>query len=57
MKNILGQGKGVEAIPDLKLYQACTRGHPIVARTLHDELRFPTSFAHHEFNAQGNPIL
>jgi hypothetical protein len=54
---MLGQGKGVEAIPDLKVYQACATAFPIVARTVHAELRFPASVAPNEFNAQGNPIL
>jgi hypothetical protein len=54
MEEMLGQGKGVEATPDLKIYQACATAFPIVARTVHAELRFPASY---EFNAQGNPIL
>jgi hypothetical protein len=57
MEEMLGQGEGVEAIPDLKVYQACATTFPIVARTVHAELRFPASVASYEFNAQGNPIL
>jgi len=57
MEEMLGQGEGVEAIPDLKVYQACATTFPIVARTVHAELKFPASVASYEFNAQGNPIL
>ena len=57
MEEMLGQGEGVEAMPDLKVYQACATTFPIVARTVHAELRFPASVAPYEFNAQGNPIL
>ena len=51
MEKMLGQGEGVEAIPDLKVYQACATAFPIVARTVHAGLRFPASFACPEFNA------
>jgi len=51
MEGMLGEGNGVEAIPDLKVYQACATAYPIVARTIHAELRFPAGFACHEFNA------
>jgi hypothetical protein len=57
MEKMLGQGEGVEAIPDLKVYQACASAYPLVARTLHAELRFPASVAPNEFNAPGSPIL
>ena len=57
MEKMLGHGEGVEAIPDLKVYQACATTFPIVARTVHAELRFPASVAPYEFNAHGNPIL
>jgi len=57
MEEMLGQGEGVEAMPDLKVYQACATTFPIVARTVHAELRFPASVAPYEFNAQGNQIL
>jgi len=57
MKKMLGQGERVEAIPDLKVYHACATTFPIVARTVHAELRFPACVASYEFNAQGNPIL
>jgi len=57
MEKMLGQGKAIEATPDLKVYQVCASAYPIVARTVHAELRFPVGFACHEFNAQGNPIL
>ncbi len=57
MEKMLGQGKGVEATPDLKVYQACATAFPIVARMVHAGLRFPAGFASREFNAQGNPIL
>ena len=57
MRKMLGQGEGVEAIPDLKVYQACATTFPIVAHTVHAELRFPAIVASYEFNAQGNPIL
>ena len=57
MEKMLGQGEVVEAIPDLKVYQVCASAFPIIARTVHAELRFPASFAPNEFNAQGNPIL
>ena len=57
MEKMLGQWQGVEAIPDLKVYRACAATFPIVARTVHAELRFPASVAPYEFNAQGNPIL
>jgi hypothetical protein len=57
MKKMLGQGKEVEATHDLKVYQGCATTFPIVARTVHAELRFPASVASYEFNAQGNPIL
>jgi len=56
MEEMLGQGEGVEAIPDLKVYQACARTFPIAARTVHAELRFPASVASYEFPAEGNPI-
>ena len=45
MEKMLGQGEGVEAIPDLKVYQACATDFPIVARTVHAELRFPACVA------------
>ena len=45
MEKMLGQAKGVEAIPDLKVYQACATAYPIIARTVHAELRFPGGFA------------
>jgi len=57
MEKMLGQGEGVEAIPDLKVYQACASAFPLMARTVHAELRFPAIVAPHEFNAQGNAIL
>ena len=57
MEKMLGQGEGVEAIPDLKVYQACATAFPLVARTVHAELRFPAGVASYEFNSQGNPIL
>lgn len=57
MEKMLCQGEGVEAIPDLRVYQACATDFPIVARTVHAELRFPDSVASCDFNAQGNPIL
>jgi hypothetical protein len=57
MERMLGQGEEVEAIPDLKVYQACAATFPIVARTVHAELRFPASVPPYEFNAHGNPIL
>ena len=56
MEKMLGQGEGVEAIPDLKVYQACATDFPIVARTVHAELRFPAGVASYEFPAEGNPI-
>ena len=56
MEEMLGQGEGVEAIPDLKVYQACARTFPIAARTVHAELRFPAGVASYEFPAEGNPI-
>jgi hypothetical protein len=52
MVTMLGQGEGVEAIPDLKVYQACAPAFPLVARTVHAELRFPAILAPQEFNAQ-----
>ena len=57
MRKMLGQGERVEAMPDLKVYHACATTFPIVARTVHAELRFPACVASCEFNAQGNPIL
>ena len=57
MERMLGQGKGVKAIPDLKVYQARATTYPIVARTMHAELRIPAGFACPEFNAQENPML
>jgi hypothetical protein len=56
MKRMLGQGEGVEATPDLEVYQACATAFPIVARTVHAELRFPSGVASYEFNAHGDPI-
>ena len=56
MEKMLGQGQGVEAIPDLHVYQACASAFPLMARTVHAELRFPASVAPNEFNAQENPI-
>ncbi len=56
MKKVLGQGKEVEAIHDLKVYQACVTTFPIIARTVHAELRFPASVASYEFHAEGNLI-
>jgi hypothetical protein len=43
MKNMQGQEEGVEATPDLEVYQSCATTFPIVARTVHAELRFPAS--------------
>ena len=57
MEEMLGQGKGVETIPDLKVYQACATTNPIVARTVHNALKFPASVPSCEFDEQGNPIL
>jgi len=57
LKKMLGQGEGVEAIPDLEVYQACATTFPIVARTVHAELRFPASLASYKFHAEGSPIL
>lgn len=54
MRKMLGQREGVEAIPDLKVYQSCATNFPIVARTVHAELRFPVCRASCEFNVQGN---
>ena len=54
MEEMLGQGEGVEAIPDLKVYQACATTFPIVARTVHAELRFPAGVVPHEFKAIRN---
>ena len=51
IEQMLGQGEDVEAIPDLKVYQACASAYPLVARTVHAELRFPAGFARHEFDA------
>lgn len=45
MKNILSQEEGVKVSPDLQVYQSCASAFPIVARTVHAELRFPTSVA------------
>jgi hypothetical protein len=52
METMLRQEKGVEAIPDIKVYQACAPPFPLVARTVHAELRFPAILAFQEFNAQ-----
>lgn len=57
MKNILSQEEGVEASPDLEFYQSCGSAFPIVARTVHAELRFPASVAPYESKAQRNPAL
>ncbi len=57
MEKMLGQRKEVEAAPDLEVYQACATTFPLVARTVHNELRFPTSLVSYELNEQGNPIL
>ena len=51
MVTMLGQGEGVEAIPDLEVYQACATAFPMVARTVHAELRFPAILAPQEINA------
>jgi len=56
MEEMMGQGNEVEAIPDLKVYQACATTFPIVARTVHGELRFPARAASYEFNTQGDPF-
>ena len=56
MERMLGRGEELEAIPDLKVYQPCTSVYPLVARTVHAELRFPARVAPGEFNARGNPI-
>jgi hypothetical protein len=56
MEVTLGQGGGVEATPDLKVYQACATAFPIVARTVHAELRFPRLIVSSEFDAQVNQI-
>jgi len=52
MVTMLGQGEGVEAIPDLKVYETCATAFPVVARTVHSELRFPAILAPQGFNAQ-----
>jgi hypothetical protein len=52
METMLRQEEGVEATPDLKVYQACATAFPLVARTVHAELRFPAIPAPQEFNAQ-----
>ncbi len=57
MVTMLGQGEGAEAIPDLKVYETCATSFPVVARTVHAELRFPASVASYEFSPQENPIL
>ena len=57
MEKMLGQGEVVQATPDLKVYQVCASAFPIIARTVHAELRFPPSFASNEFHPPGNPIL
>ena len=45
MESMLRQEEGAEAIPDLKVYQACASAFPLVARTVHAELRFPAILA------------
>ena len=57
MEEMLGQGKEVEATPDLEVYQACATTCPIVTDTVHGELRFPARLASYEFDMNGNPIL
>lgn len=57
MQEMLGQGKEVEAVPDLEVYQACAMTHHIVTSTVHAELRFPARLASYEFDTKGNPIL
>jgi hypothetical protein len=52
IETMLRQEEGVEAIPDLKVYQACATAFPLVARTVHAELRFPAILAPQGFNAQ-----
>jgi hypothetical protein len=48
MEKMLGQGEGVEAIPDLKVYQACATAFPFVARTAHAGPRFPAGVGSHK---------
>ena len=57
MKNMLGQEEGDEATPDLEVYQSCATSFPIIARTVHAELRFPACVATYQSSLQGNPIL
>ena len=57
MKKMLGQGKDVEANPDLEVYQACAATFPIATDTVHNAMRFPARVASYEFNAQENPTL
>ena len=57
MKEMLGQGEGVEATSYLKVYQSCATRFPIVARTVHAELRFPASVPTYNSGLNGNLIL
>ena len=56
MKDMLGQGEGAEATSDLEVYHSCATGFPMVARTVHAELRFPASAAPLESIHQEDPV-
>jgi hypothetical protein len=56
MKEMLGQREGSEATSDLKVYHSCATGFPIVARTVHADLRFPAGAAPFDSIPQENPV-
>jgi hypothetical protein len=56
MKDMLGQGERSEATSDLEVYHSCATGFPIVARTVHADLRFPAGAAPFDSIPQENPV-
>jgi hypothetical protein len=54
MKKMLGQNESIQATPDLDVYHACSTAFPLVVRTVHAELKFPSREAPYEFNSRAN---
>jgi hypothetical protein len=50
MTKMLGQKERIQSAPDLDVYHACSTAFPLVARTMHAELKFPSREAPYEFN-------
>lgn len=56
MKKMLGRKEKGQAVPDLDVYHACSKAFPLVARTVHSELKFPSRDAPYEFNPRANRL-